>query len=197
MQERLCDAAATDRARSRRRRGGGGKGGRLNVWQAMALGLTQGLTEFLPVSSSAHLIVVPWLFGWPEPGLAFDAATHLGTLAASLVYFRREVAGMLRALPLALAAPLRFARDPSPGGWGKRAPRAANARLLVLIAIATIPGALAGALGENAIDAFFHGGADGGVSDRAIVVLAVALMALGLTQGLTEFLPVSSSAHLI
>src|SRR5690242_3680964 len=68
--------AATERSR-----GANGKGATLNVWQAIVLGLTQGLTEFLPVSSSAHLIIVPWLFGWPEPGLAFDAATHLGTLA--------------------------------------------------------------------------------------------------------------------
>jgi undecaprenyl-diphosphatase len=151
----------------------------VNVWQAIALGLTQGLTEFLPVSSSAHLIIVPWLFGWPEPGLAFDAAAHLGTLAAALVYFRREVIGMARALPRALSAPIRLLRDPAPGSGDKIGQDDLDARLLLLIAVATIPGAIAGVLGEDAIAAFFHAAdAAGGVSDRAIVALAIALMAL-------------------
>jgi undecaprenyl-diphosphatase len=157
------------------RGGSSGKGASLNVWQAIVLGLTQGLTEFLPVSSSAHLIIVPWLFGWPEPGLAFDAATHLGTLAAALVYFRREIAGMLRALPTAAAHPAALLRDVPPGA--KRSPREADARLFLLIAVATIPGLVAGLLGQNAIEAFFHG-SGGAAPDRAIVVLAIALMAL-------------------
>jgi undecaprenyl-diphosphatase len=62
--------------------------------QAVVLGVVQGLTEFLPVSSSGHLILVPHVFGWPDQGLAFDAATHLGTLGALLVYFRRELAAL-------------------------------------------------------------------------------------------------------
>ncbi len=62
--------------------------------QAMVLGVVQGLTEFLPVSSSGHLILVPRVFGWPDQGLAFDAAMHLGTLAALLAYFRRELADL-------------------------------------------------------------------------------------------------------
>ena len=61
---------------------------------AVVLGLVQGLTEFLPVSSSGHLILVPYFFGWPDQGLAFDAALHLGTLAALLAYFRTELIGM-------------------------------------------------------------------------------------------------------
>ncbi len=65
----------------------------MSVWQAIVLGIVQGLTEFLPVSSSAHLLIVPWLLGWEEPGLAFDAALHLGTLAAVLVYFWRDLIG--------------------------------------------------------------------------------------------------------
>ncbi len=52
--------------------------------QALVLGAVQGLTEFLPVSSSAHLVLVPWLFGWNDPGLAFDVALHLGSLLALL-----------------------------------------------------------------------------------------------------------------
>src|ERR671928_148998 len=60
------------------------------VAQAIVLGVVQGLAEFLPISSSAHLILVPWLFGWEDPGLAFDVALHWGTLIAVLVVFWRE-----------------------------------------------------------------------------------------------------------
>ena len=51
----------------------------MTVIQAAILGIVQGLTEFVPISSSAHLIIIPWLFGWDDPGLAFDVALHLGT----------------------------------------------------------------------------------------------------------------------
>jgi undecaprenyl-diphosphatase len=64
--------------------------------QTAVLGVVQGLTEFLPVSSSGHLILVPILLGWPDQGLAFDAAIHLGSLAALLVYFRADLQALLR-----------------------------------------------------------------------------------------------------
>ena len=60
------------------------------IYQAIVLGVVQGLGEFLPISSSAHLILVPWLFGWDDPGLAFDVALHWGTLVAVLVVFWRD-----------------------------------------------------------------------------------------------------------
>jgi len=63
--------------------------------QGVVLGVVQGLTEFLPVSSSGHLILVPHVFGWPDQGLAFDAVMHLGTLAALLAYFRRELVALV------------------------------------------------------------------------------------------------------
>lgn len=63
--------------------------------QAIVLGLIQGFTEFLPVSSSGHLILVPRVFGWPDQGLAVDAALHLGTLAALVAYFRGELIGVV------------------------------------------------------------------------------------------------------
>jgi undecaprenyl-diphosphatase len=58
--------------------------------EVIVLGIVQGLTEFLPISSTAHLAVVPWLFGWPDPGLSYDIALHVGTLAAVLLYFFRD-----------------------------------------------------------------------------------------------------------
>ena len=61
--------------------------GDVTALQALVLGILQGLGEFLPISSSGHLIVVPWLLGWPAQGLAFDVALHLGTLAAVLYAF--------------------------------------------------------------------------------------------------------------
>ncbi len=60
------------------------------LYQAIVLAIIQGFTEFLPVSSSAHLIVIPALLGWKDPGLSFDVALHLGTLVAVLVYFFRD-----------------------------------------------------------------------------------------------------------
>ena len=66
--------------------------------QAVILGVVQGLTEFVPVSSSGHLVIVPYLAGWPDPGLAFDVALHVGTFFAVLAYFRRELVAMARGL---------------------------------------------------------------------------------------------------
>lgn len=75
------------------------------LWQAVVLGIVQGLTEFLPVSSTAHLIFVPWLFGWRFPAdaeFAFDVLVQDGTLLAVLVYFRRDLGAILRAAALGL-----------------------------------------------------------------------------------------------
>jgi undecaprenyl-diphosphatase len=88
--------------------------------QGLVLGVVQGLTEFLPVTSSGHLILVPHVFGWPDQGLAYDAALHLGTLAALLAYFRVELLGLLSG--------------------------AISRRLGVLVVLATVPGGLAGLL---------------------------------------------------
>lgn len=63
---------------------------------AVLLALVQGLTEFLPISSSAHLVLLPWVAGWSDQGLAFDVAVHAGTLAAVLAYFRDEIASVAR-----------------------------------------------------------------------------------------------------
>ena len=65
--------------------------------QAIVLAIVQGLSEFLPIFSSGHLILIPHVFGWPDQGLAFDVAVHLGTLIALLLYFRRQLATMAAA----------------------------------------------------------------------------------------------------
>ncbi len=62
----------------------------MSILEVIVLGIVQGLTEFLPISSTAHLVVLPKIFGWPDPGLAYDIALHVGTLAAVLIYFFRD-----------------------------------------------------------------------------------------------------------
>src|SRR2546422_2785443 len=67
------------------------------VWQAVVYGVVQGLAEFLPISSSAHLTLLPWALGWEDPGLAFDVALHWGTLAAVLAIFWKDWIRLLTA----------------------------------------------------------------------------------------------------
>lgn len=69
----------------------------MSVFQAIVLGIVQGLTEFLPISSSAHLTLIPWALKWPEPGLLFDTVLHLGTLVAIVAYFWQDIRRILRA----------------------------------------------------------------------------------------------------
>jgi undecaprenyl-diphosphatase len=68
----------------------------MDFFQSVLLGLLQGLTEFLPISSSAHLILTPALLGWQDQGVGFDLAVHVGTLLAVVLYFRRDVFGIAR-----------------------------------------------------------------------------------------------------
>ena len=149
----------------------------LEFWQAILLGIVQGLTEFLPISSSGHLLIVPWLFGWEAPGLAFDAALHLGTLLAVLVFFRRDFFGLARAVPTALRHPrLALGSDDLADNNSR------NARLLWLIAIGSVPAAIAGLALESRIDDAFHGEDQ----SRAVALVALAMMALGLVLLLAE-----------
>ena len=111
----------------------------MNILQALILGLVQGTTEFIPISSSGHLVLIPWLFGWPEPGLAFDAVLHLGTLLAVLIAFRRD----WWALAWAWVGSIRCRE------------RSAEARLAWWIVIATIPAALMGLVLEKQFEALF------------------------------------------
>lgn len=135
--------------------------------EAIVLGLTQGLTEFLPISSSGHLIIVPWLFGWETPGLAFDAALHLGTLLAVFAYFWRDLLEMVRAVPTILRKRTALLRPDESGNQ-----QTFFARLGLLLIIGSIPGGVFGLLAESRIDDLFHSTAH---EDRAIVVLAILL----------------------
>jgi undecaprenyl-diphosphatase len=121
----------------------GEKAGRLSDWQAFVLGVTQGLTELLPISSSGHLILVPWIADWhyleahPDFNKTFDVALHLGTLVAVVAYFWSDV--------------VRYV-----GAWfrsvGNRSIQTLDERIAWWIFAATIPAAVAGALGESTIE---------------------------------------------
>jgi undecaprenyl-diphosphatase len=111
--------------------------------EALLLGIVQGLTEFLPISSSGHLIIVPWLqdytFLLDHPGFnkTFDVALHAGTLIAAIAYFRREVVVLTRSFIAALR---------------RRAIETADQRLSVAIAVGTVPAVIAGGLGSSFIE---------------------------------------------
>ena len=164
----------------------------MSVLEAIVLGVVQGLTEFLPVSSSAHLIVVPWLFGWDEPGLSFDGALHLGTLVGVLAYFWRDYLGMALALPRALARPVAVLRGRPSDPSGRAGQGDLQARLALLIALGTVPGLIAGAVGQDAIDGFFHGDDH---RRRAVALIAVALALVGVLLWIAD--RVSSRARTI
>jgi len=108
----------------------------LETLQAAVLGIVQGLGEFLPISSSAHLVLVPWLFGWRDPGLAFNVALHVGTLVAVVAYFWRDWLVLLQ------------------HGLTGRGTR--EAVLFWYLVAATIPGALAGWLLEDYAETVFR-----------------------------------------
>src|SRR5215813_5471682 len=99
-------------------------------FKAAILGIVQGLTEFLPVSSSAHLIIFPWLLGWEDGGLTFDVALHAGTLLAVLLFFLRDWLQIL-----AQGFGISLGHDPA---------LQKNRGLLWLLVIGTIPAGLAG-----------------------------------------------------
>lgn len=150
----------------------------MEVWQAIILGIVQGLTEFLPISSSGHLIIFPWLLEWESGDLAFDAALHLGTLVAVLIYFWRELWRMIMAIPYALSKPLPILK-----GQSGDQDRDQWARLGLLIVIACIPGVIVGLLFESTIEEFFHTEEN---SSRAIATIATMLILVGIALLIAE-----------
>jgi undecaprenyl-diphosphatase len=127
----------------------------VTVFQAIVLGIVQGLAEFLPVSSSAHLALTPYLFGWTDPGLAFDVALHFGTLVALVWYFRAEWIELARSA-------VRIVRTRRIDGVHER-------RLIFLI-VATIPGGIAGKLLNDYAETAF----------RSPVLIACTLSIMGV-----------------
>jgi len=142
--------------------------------QAVILGIVQGLTEFIPVSSSAHLIIVPWLFRWNDPALTslpFDVALHLGTLVSVLWYFRADWARLVRA-GIASIRERNIGNDP-------------YQRLAWLVIFACIPGGIAGVVLEGKIGDWFHTPNQPIVSS-AMIVMAIIIIVLGLFLFLAE-----------
>jgi len=117
--------------------------GKLSGWQALVLGIVQGATELLPISSSGHLILVPWLAGWPyleehpDFNKTFDVALHLGTLVAVILYFWGDVVRLVRAWLRSI---------------GRRSIKNEDERVAWYVAVATVPAAIAGAAGEDFIE---------------------------------------------
>lgn len=127
------------------------------TFQALILGLLQGLAEFLPISSSAHLALAPWLFHWPDPGLAFDVALHFGTLIAVVWYFRGEWLALLRAF------------------WEMVRTRrivTVEQRRVAFLIVATIPGGIFGLLLEKKAETAFRNPA---LIASALIILGVLL----------------------
>ncbi|HEX5365703.1 MAG TPA: undecaprenyl-diphosphate phosphatase [Acidimicrobiales bacterium] len=110
----------------------------MSILHAIILGITQGLSEYLPISSSGHLILVPWLFGWDDFGgddslsKAFDVALHLGTLVGAVAYFRHDIVRLTRAA---------FSR-----------PRSTDGRLGWLVVVSAVPAAVIGGLFADSIE---------------------------------------------
>jgi undecaprenyl-diphosphatase len=128
-------------------------------FQALVLGIIQGLTEFLPISSSAHLALTPWFFGWQDPGLAFDVALHFGTLVAVLWYFRKEWADLIKAVISILR---------------KRRVDTVEEKRVVFLILATIPGAIGGLVLEEKAETVFRAQA---LTATTLIVMGIILWA--------------------
>jgi undecaprenyl-diphosphatase len=133
----------------------------MSLIQTVVLAVLQGFTEFLPVSSSAHLLLVPVVTGWQDQGLAFDVGLHAGSLAAVLIYFRNDL------------------RDMISGFWGSviRQTVDARARLAWAIIFGTIPVGLAGLLLRDVVAGYF----------RSPIITAAGLIGFGLLLGWADW----------
>lgn len=136
----------------------------MDIVHAVVLGALQGFTEVLPISSSAHLILAPWLLKWPESGLTFDVALHLGTFVALTVYFRRDV------LEMGLSA-LEALASRSLGTPARRLP--------FLVLLSCIPAGVMGKLFEHKIEQLFRSN---------ILLIAVLLVVFGIILGVADYL---------
>jgi undecaprenyl-diphosphatase len=134
----------------------------MDAFQAIILGIVQGLTEFLPISSTAHLRIVPAFAGWDDPGTAFTAVVQLGTVAAVLIYFRQDLWNIARAW-------LRSLRDPAERGT-------LEAKLGWYLIIGTIPVAILGLLFKSKIE----------TDARQLVLIGIVMIVLGIVLEIAE-----------
>jgi undecaprenyl-diphosphatase len=134
----------------------------VNILHAAVLGALQGFAEVLPISSSAHLILVPWLLKWPESGLTFDVALHLGTFLAMVLYFRQDILEMVFSTVDAVA---------------NRSLNTPARRLPFLIVAATVPAAVIGKLFEDPIEALFRSNP---------LLIASVLIVFGIILGIAD-----------
>lgn len=132
----------------------------IDWFQALALAVLQGLTEFLPISSSAHLVIPSLVLGWPDQGLAFDVAVHVGTLSAVLLYYRADLARMASSWFGSLAG--------KPGNE--------DSRLVWYLALATVPAVVVGFLAGDYIESEL----------RKLPVIATTTLLFGLLLGLAD-----------
>ncbi|MEI8172377.1 MAG: undecaprenyl-diphosphate phosphatase [Deltaproteobacteria bacterium] len=122
----------------------------MSIWEGVVLGIVQGLTELLPVSSSAHLVIVQsFIKGFHQPGVLFDVILHLGTLFAVIFFFRKDILDITKALIPGKWLPVSFRRDDS-----RRI--AMRRKMALLIIIGTLPAGIAGLLFKDAIHGLFE-----------------------------------------
>lgn len=139
----------------------------LTIWHAIILGIVQGITEFFPVSSTAHLVLIPWMLHWPsDGGLTFDVALHAGTLAAIIGFFFTTWVRIIR-------AGFGAAIDIHTGQPIAGAALATQRRLLWYLVLATFPGGIIGLLFEKQIDTTW----------RNPLIIAASLIGVGLIMG--------------
>jgi undecaprenyl-diphosphatase len=134
----------------------------MSVLQAIVLGLVQGITEFLPISSTAHLRIAPALLGWPDPGAAFSAVIQLGTVAAVLIYFAKDIGRLLAAFFHSLRSKKPF--------------ETADSRLAWFVALGTLPVCVIGLLAKHQIE----------TSLRSLYVIAFSMIGLAVVLFVAE-----------
>ncbi len=145
----------------------------MNFFESIFLGIIQGASEFLPISSSAHLILAPWLFGFPDPGLAFDVALHFGTLIAVILYFYQDWVEIFRMSFSNFK--FQISNFKSNSNYKLQITNY-NSQILYFLIIATIPGVLAGYFLENYAETAF----------RSPLLIAATLSAVGLILYLVD-----------
>lgn len=150
------------------------------ILKAILLGLVQGLTEFIPISSSAHLVIIPWMFQWDDPALeslTFDVALHLGTLVALFAFFAKDWVRIIRSGVLSIVE--------------RKIGEDVDRKLAWFLVIASIPGGVIGLLFEHTIELWFHP-SEGPIASSSMIMMALIIALLGGLLLLAERL----AAHL-